>query len=321
VEHCIPVANATDGLELALRSVGVRPGDEVITVANAGGYTMTACRIVGAHPVWVDVTNATLSLDIGCIDEVLGEQTKVVVATHLYGIMVDVEALRTTLDRLGAGHVRIIEDCAQAHGAAMRGRKAGSLGDIGVFSFYPTKNLGALGDAGAVVTNDPKLADGVLKLHQYGWSERFYSEVPMGRNSRMDEIQAAILVTKLPHLERWNAERRQAFRRYKRKLKPPLCVVGPDSDCNVAHLAVVRTPQRDHFRARMAAEGIGTAVHYPVLDCEQISQRSLPGRRFPLRESKRAVQEIVTLPCFPGLTEAELDRIVSTANRIASELI
>jgi dTDP-4-amino-4,6-dideoxygalactose transaminase len=263
---------------------------------------------------------STLSIDLEQIGAALSEQTKVVVATHLFGIMVDVGALRAKLDSQGASHVRIVEDCAQAHGAEMRGLKAGAAGDAAAFSFYPTKNLGALGDAGALVTNDPEIAECVSRLHQYGWRERFFSEIPMGRNSRMDEIQAAIIAVKLPHVKRWNEMRRAVLARYIDELLPPLRVVGSVSDSNVAHLAVLRVPQRDRFRAALAAQGIATSIHYPVLDCDQASQRLLPGRRLPLPESERAVKEIVTLPCFPHLTTGECDRVIATANRIATEL-
>src|SRR3990172_9337190 len=200
----------------------------------------------------------------------------------------------------------------------MGGRKAGSFGDVAAFSFYPTKNLGALGDAGAVLTGDAELADCIARLHQYGWDERFHSVLPMGRNSRMDELQAAILTTKLPHLERWNEARRRVIARYAREIESPICLVGVNSSCNVGHRAVVRTPRRDQIRKLMAAEGIATDVHYPVLDCDQISQRGMPGRRLPLPESERAVGEILTLPCYPELTTAELDRIILTLNRAYS---
>lgn len=321
VAHCVPVGNGTDALELALRALGVGPNDEVITVANAGGYATTACHLVGATPVWTDVAPATLGLDVERVGEALTEKTKAVVVTHLYGIMVDIPALRADLDRHGGAHIRIVEDCAHAHGAVMHGRRAGALGDVAAFSFYPTKNLGALGDAGAIVTNDPEIADRVSRLHQYGWRERYHSMVPMGRNSRMDELQAAILTVKLPHLDRWNTARRNVVARYARELRVPLRVVGGTSaPWNAAHLAIVRTPRRDHFRTRLAAEGIATDVHYPILDCDQVSQQTLPGRRRALPESTRAVREIVTLPCFAELAAAEVDRIISTANRIAAEL-
>lgn len=321
VRHCVPVGNATDALEFALRSLDVEPGDEVITVANAGGYTTTACRMVGAIPVWVDVNPATLGLDVAKIGDALSGRTKVVVATHLYGILVDVSALRAELDRHGAAHVRIVEDCAQAHGARLHGQTAGAFGDAAAFSFYPTKNLGALGDAGALVTQDAEIAERVARLHQYGWGERFYSEIPMGRNSRIDEIQAAILMIKLPHLDRLNMERRAILSRYAHELSPAITVVGPcDTEANVGHLAVVRVPRRDEFRGRMAEENIGTAIHYPVLDCDQVSQCSLPSLKMALPESESAVDEIVTLPCFPAMTDAECDRVISTANRIVAEL-
>jgi dTDP-4-amino-4,6-dideoxygalactose transaminase len=319
VAHCIPVANGTDALELALRSLGIAPGDEVITVANAGGYATTACRLVGATPVWADVTTSSLGLDIERVGDALDERTKVIVVTHLYGIMVDVPALRAELDRCGGAHIRIVEDCAQAHGAVMYNRKAGAFGDVAAFSFYPTKNLGALGDAGALVTNDPEIADRVSRLSQYGWGERYHSTVPMGRNSRMDELQAAILCVKLPHLERWNEARRKVIARYVCNLHAPMRMVGTCASWNVGHLAVLRTPQRDQMRTLLAAEGIATDIHYPVLDCDQVSQRTLPGRRLPLPESVRAIQEIVTLPCFAELTTAELDKTILTVNRIAVE--
>jgi aminotransferase EvaB len=320
VAHCVPVANGTDALELALRSVGVELNNEVITVANAGGYATTACHLVGATPVWVDVRASTLGLDIERVGEALSERTKAIVVTHLYGIMVDVPALRAELDRRGATHVRIIEDCAHAHGATMRGRKAGALGDVAAFSFYPTKNLGALGDAGAVLTNDAEIADRTLRLHQYGWRERYNSIAAIGRNSRMDELQAAVLTVKLPHLEQWNAARRNVIERYVNELHPPFRVVSTCSQSDVAHLAVLRVPQRDQFRKRMAAAGIATDIHYPILDCNQVSQKMLPGRLLALPESERAVREIVSLPCFAELTADEVDRIIFAANRIAAEL-
>src|SRR5712692_250791 len=318
VEYCVPLANGTDALELALRGLGVGTGDEVITVANAGGYATAACRLVGATPTWIDVVPTTLGLDITRAVEALSDRTKVIVVTHLYGIMVDVLALRAELDQRGWSHVRILEDCAQAHGAVMHGRKAGSFGDVATFSFYPTKNLGALGDAGAVLTNDAEIADRVARLRQYGWSKRFHSAVPMGRNSRMDEVQAAILTVKLPHLERWNAMRRQIIARLARDIHPPTRVVGTSGESNVAYLAVVRTPWPDQLRGLLATEDIATDIHYPVLDCDQASQMAMPGRRPPLPESERAVDEIVTLPCYPALTTAQLDKIIMAVNRVCS---
>ena len=318
--HCVPVSNGTDALEFCMRALNVVAGDEIITVANAGGYTTSVCRLIGAIPTWVDVSAGTLGLDLDRVAEAVTNRTRAVVVTHLYGIPVDVPRLRSVLNTHGAASVKIIEDCAQAHGARIGGVRAGAMGDAAAFSFYPSKNLGALGDAGAVVTNDGELAERVMRLQQYGWRERYNSIVPMGRNSRMDEIQAAVLRVKLPHVEGWNASRRNIIARYTRELRAPLRVVGADNHDSVGHLAVVRVPGRDRFRERMAQQGIGTDIHYPVLDMDQPSQQGLPGRAAPLTESKRAIAEIVTLPCFPELTHQEVDKIVYTANEIAGEL-
>ncbi|HWR59799.1 MAG TPA: DegT/DnrJ/EryC1/StrS family aminotransferase, partial [Thermodesulfovibrionales bacterium] len=214
VKYAHSVANATDGLELALVSAGAR-GREVITAANAGGYTTTACRIVGAVPVYVDVDPDSLLMSLPAALAAVTPATAAVVVTHLYGRLADVVGVRSSLVSMGREDIIIIEDCAQAHGAVRDGRHAGSLGDIGIYSFYPTKNLGGMGDGGAIVCNDDSLSDHLAQLRQYGWRERYHSVVPYGRNSRMDEIQAAILGVKLPHLMEWNARRRRIVRCYK----------------------------------------------------------------------------------------------------------
>lgn len=316
----MPVANGTDALELALRGLAIAPGDEIITVANAGGYATTACRLVGAVPVWVDVLPSTLGLDVEQAVAAVSERTRAIIVTHLYGTMVDIVSLRRGLEKRGLSQVRIVEDCAQAHGAIMHGAKAGSFGDVATFSFYPTKNLGACGDAGAVVTNDEMVAERITKLRQYGWSDRYRSELPLGCNSRMDEIQAAILSVKLPHVEKSNAARRGILLRYASEIEPPMRLVGETGISNAAHLAVFCTPQRDEMRTHLAAQNIGTDIHYPVLDCDQVSQQRLPARRTPLPESEMAVKKIITLPCFAELTTMEVDTIISKTNSIAARL-
>jgi aminotransferase EvaB len=309
VSRCVPLGNGTDALELALRALGVGPGDEAITVANAGGFATAACRLVGATPVWIDVRDDTLGLDIDCIAGAISEHTKVVVATHLYGIAVDVAGIRRVLDRIGRSDVRILEDCAQAHGATRDGRKVGSLGDIAAFSFYPTKNLGALGDAGAVVTSDEDLADRVNWLRFYGYREAFHKALPFGRNSRIDEIHAAVLCVKLEHVDEWNAERRRIVARYSEAVRFPVKIVGRPAASNVCHLAVVRTPAREAAQRAMSRAGVGTAIHYPVLDCDHLTESGLPGRKLPLPVSEQARGEILSLPCYPGLTLREIEQI------------
>jgi dTDP-4-amino-4,6-dideoxygalactose transaminase len=291
----------------------------VITVANAGGYTTSACRIVAGIPVYVDVRDDSLTLDVEATIQAVTTETVVVVATHLFGNVVDVVALRSRLESINRGDVVIIEDASQAHGASLRGASVGSLGDIGVFSFYPTKNLGALGDAGAIVTSDPELFGRLTALHQYGWVGRYQSELPFGRNSRMDEIQAAVLTVKLPHLGSWNAERRSIVETYIASVSGSSEIVfATDAVAGgVAHLAVARSPQREGLRSHLADLGIGTDVHYPTLDFNQPSQRGLPARRLDLRVSEVAVDEIVSLPCFPGMTDPEVQRVVAALGSFA----
>jgi aminotransferase EvaB len=317
VDHCVPVANGTDALELVMRALNIGPGDEVITVANAGGFATFACRLVGATPVWIDVRPDTLGLDPERISEALSERTRLVVATHLYGVLVDVAAVRAALDRAGRGDLRILEDCAQAPGAMRQGRRAGSFGDVAAFSFYPTKNLGALGDAGAVLTCDPAIAEAVDRLRQYGFIERFHSGVPNGRNSRMDELQAAILSVKLPHVDDWNRRRREIIARYCERIDRSCTVVGAEDPTNVGHLAVIRTRSRAAVMQALADARVGFGSHYPVLDCDQASQQGLPGRRLALDQSERAREEILSLPCYPGLEDIEIDRIVTLVNDAA----
>ncbi len=260
-DHCIGVGNGTDALELALRAVGAGAGDRVATAANAGGYGTAAILAIGAQPVYVEVDPATMLMDARAL-AAAAPRPRAVIVTHLYGRMADMPALLEA-----AGGAPVIEDCAQAHGARLQGRHAGTWGAAGCFSFYPTKNLGALGDAGALITSDSETAARIRALRQYGWSARYAAEAPYGRNSRLDELQAAVLLVKLPRLEGWNRRRREIARAYGQALAgtglalPPAC--GPES---VAHLYVVRSPRRDRLRETLRAAGVGSDIHYPVPD-------------------------------------------------------
>lgn len=305
VKHAYSVGNGTDALELALVVAGAR-GREVITVANAGGYTTTACRIVGAVPVYVDIDPDSLLMALPEALSALTPQTAAIVITHLYGRLANVPAFREGLSSLGRDDVTIIEDCAQAHGSTRNGFPAGSIGDIGTFSFYPTKNLGAMGDAGAIVCEDDGLGQRISQLRQYGWRERYHSVVPYGRNSRMDEIQAAILQVKLPYLDTWNARRRQIVQHYHEAAPEPLVVWNDHSNTFVAHLAVARHPEREPFRRSLHSLGVSTEIHYPILDCDQPSQQDAPRVVRSLDVTRRAAQEIFTLPCFPEMTDEEV---------------
>lgn len=310
-EYCIGVANGTDALELALRAVNVQPGDEVITVANAGMYASIAISAIGATPSFVDVVPETCLLDPERLPEAIGRATKAIIATHLYGRMVDMQAVLAFAECAG---IPVIEDVAQAHGAQRNGARAGTLGAIGCFSFYPTKNLGAIGDAGALVTRDGALNERLRRLRQYGWASKYVAAVAGGRNSRLDELQAAVLAMKLPHLDAWNRVRRRVADAYSRGIKhPDIWTAAPFGEDYVAHLYVVRTRSRDALRAHLRDHGVASDVHYPVPDYAQVPFLR-PGARADLEETERAATEVLTLPCFPEITADEVDRVIAACN-------
>lgn len=302
--ECVSVANGTDALELALRGVGVGKGDRVVAVANAGFYGSTAIHAIGAIPIYVDVDLKTLTMSVSGLAKALEFGPKAIIVTHLYGQLADIEELVRVAN--GAG-ITVIEDCAQAHGATRNGKQAGNFGHVGCFSFYPTKNLGALGDGGAIVTNEPDLAARVRRLRQYGWSQKYIVEAAGGRNSRLDEIQAAVLREKLPHLAQWNIERRDIARRYNEAFAslPVQCPCSTDEDY-VAHLYVLRVKDRNAFREFLKAHGIATDVHYPIPDHQQPA--------YPwsvkLEVTESECSSVVSLPCYPGLGDAEVERVI-----------
>jgi dTDP-4-amino-4,6-dideoxygalactose transaminase len=316
VSHCVTVANGTEALELAQRSLGIGPGDLVATVANAGGYSTTAIRAAGAEPLYVDIDAATMNMSAADLAARLTPQVRAVIATHLYGRMADLPAL---LAVTGGAGIPLVEDCAQAHGAAIGGRKAGSWGALACFSFYPTKNLGALGDGGAITTGDGQLADKARSLRQYGWSSK-YRCAEYGRNSRMDEMQAAVLRAKLPHLEGWNARRREIAALYSAAL------VGQPVECpldlgegNVAHLYVIRCQDRERVRAELSARGIATDIHYPIPDHLQDAARATPSARVQLPATEKAAREILTLPCYAELDDEEIGAVTVALQSLAQE--
>ena len=308
--HCIGVANGTDALELAMLGAGCEPGDEIVTAANAGMYASAAAMKAGLVPRFADVDEQSLLLTAATVEPALTDRTRAVVVTHLYGRMAEVGPL---LDLCRSRGIALIEDCAQSAGAVGTDGAAGSLADIASFSFFPTKNLGALGDGGAVVTGNGEWADRVRRLRQYGWSAKYTATEPRGRNSRLDELQAAVLRVRLPHLAGWNARRREVVARYADALGGSASrrMVHGDaagSTAYVGHLAVMITPDRDADRAAFDAAGIRTDVHYPVPDHRQPVLVDRCGDvRLPVTE--RAATEILTLPCFAELTDAEIERV------------
>lgn len=308
VGHCVGLANGTDALELGLRAVGVKAGDEVLLAANAGFYGSTAVRQIGALPLYVDVDANTLTMAVEQLERSLSSSTKAIIITHLYGQLApDLDSIVAVAGKAG---LPVVEDCAQAHGAKRNGKRAGSFGTIGCFSFYPTKNLGALGDGGAVVTNEPSLAARMQGLRQYGWSSKYHVALEGGRNSRLDELQAAILRAKLPRLDAWNAERREIAHRYNAAFSnlPVLCPSSSGEDY-VAHLYVLQIEARDAFREYLTSKGIATDIHYPIADHLQAAYQGGP-RQGPLPVSEHACTRVVSLPCYPGLEPDKVERVI-----------
>ena len=317
IGHCLPVANGTDALELALRAVAQDAAErgregriEVIGVANAGGYSTTACLQVGLTPVLVDIDEESQLIAIEAAVGALSPRTLAVVATHLYGGLVDVPALRAAIDAAGYGDVAIVEDCAQAHGLSGTPGRAGAMGDLATFSFYPTKNLGAFGDAGAIVTRSAALFDRLKRLHQYGWEPgaKYRIGLAGARNSRMDELQGAILAALLPHLDDWNERRRAIVERYERAAPGDIRFVRSPIG-HVAHLAVALCERRDALRDHLARHGVATEIHYPTLDCDQPGWPHLAQAHDTLPVSRKSVARLLTLPCFPTMTDNEIDQV------------
>ena len=311
VPHAVGMANGTDAIELALRAVRIGEGHSVATVANAGFYASTSVRAIGAQPVYVDVVPETYSMCIESLKRELARNSvQAVIATHLYGRLADIETITAICRPLG---IPVIEDCAQAHGATRNGRAAGSFGIAGCFSFYPTKNLGALGDGGAVTTSDVAIAERLRELRQYGWDKKYQVSRAGGRNSRLDELQAAFLLAKLPHLDQWNEARREIARRYSEEITNPRVKFPRDFGAdNVAHLFVVRCEDRDGFRQHLEAHGIASDIHYPIPDHQQ------PAYADPnaagLQETELLTTEIVTIPCFGEMEEEEVSRVIAAVN-------
>jgi aminotransferase EvaB len=306
--HCIAVGNGTDALELALLAVGCGPGTEVVTVANAGFYAAAAALKLGAHPRFVDVEPQRLLVDPALVSAAITPQTRAVVVTHLYGQLAQVEAVVEAADALD---VPVVEDCAQAVGAVRGGRRAGNYGAIGTFSFYPTKNLGAMGDGGALVTDDEELAQRLRQLRQYGWTDKYRVSVAGGRNSRLDELQAAVLRVKLPHVDRWNARRGAIIVRYREALRgcARLRLVSTGGGDDVGHLCVVLAEDRDEVARQLARAGVPTAVHYPLADHEQPALAGVGALAGPLPVTDAAQHHILTLPCYAEMTDAEIDQV------------
>ncbi|MHB8468466.1 MAG: DegT/DnrJ/EryC1/StrS family aminotransferase [Gaiellaceae bacterium] len=314
--QAIGVANGTDAVTIALQAAGVEPGDEVITAANTCVPTIVGIENAGAVPVLVDAEPATRTLDPALAAAAVTARTRALLPVHLYGQAADLEPLRRLADERG---LALVEDAAQAHGAEVGDRRVGSLGDTAAFSFYPTKNLGALGDGGAVVTNDPAAAEQARLLRNYGERDRF-EHVLRGRNSRLDALQAAILALKLTRLDEWTARRRAIAARYTAALKgtPVRAPRDAPGRSHVYHLYVVEAPERDRFRGALASAGVATAVHYPCPVHLQPAYRALgEGRSLPVAE--RLTETVVSLPLYPELSDDEVERVAVAARSAGLE--
>ena len=312
VAHSVAVANGTDAIELALRAGGIGPGDEVITVAHTAMATVAAIESTGAKPVLADIDPHTYTLDPQAARAAITQRSRAIVVVHLYGQPADLEALKVLADE---HDLLLIEDCAQAHGAEVKGRKVGAIGDMGTFSFYPTKNLGAYGDGGAVITNDDGYAERLRKLRNYGQTTR-YSHQSRGTNSRLDELQAALLRVKLRYLDRHNRRRRQIAALYDANL-PSVATPGDAPDRrHVYHLYVIRDPERDQLMAALKEREIGTLIHYPIPIHLQESHQDLGRVAGSLLETEKAAREILSLPLYIGLSDEDVLRVCSEIERL-----
>jgi dTDP-4-amino-4,6-dideoxygalactose transaminase len=308
-KHGLGVGNGTDAIAVALRAIGVGAGDVVLTVSNTAVATTVAIRTVGADPLFADVDSEHGLMDVAHAAELLEraasgaisvspERIKAIVPVHLYGRCVDMDALCALAARY---RLPIVEDCAQAHGAQWNGRTAGTFGAIASFSFYPTKNLGAIGDGGAVTTSDPELRERARLLREYGWRQRYISDVE-GGNTRLDELQAALLRVKLQRLAQDNAARRALAAIYRERIRHPDVAVSTAADeGHVYHQFVVRTPQRDSLQNYLRARGIGTLVHYPAAIHQQPAYADSAFRPLPLPNTERWAAQVLSLPMFPQL--------------------
>ncbi len=300
VRFGIGVGSGTEALHLALRACGIGKDDEVITVSHTAVATVAAIQFCGAVPVLVDIDMDTYTINTKQVEQAITKKTRAIIPVHLYGHPADIDGIINIARHYG---LKVIEDCAQSHGAIYKGRKTGVLGDVSAFSFYPTKNLGAIGDGGIIVTDNPELAEKLRLLREYGWRQRYISEIS-GLNSRLDELQAAILRVKLRYLDKENGKRQSLASAYNERLSSsnfilPVCNSGIT---HVYHQYVVRSSQRDALREFLQKKGIGTLIHYPVPVHQQPAYKNKLRCASSMENTDRVVKEILSLPIYPELT-------------------
>jgi len=315
-KHCVALDSGMSALELGMRAMGIGPGDEVITPAGSFIASSSAISFTGATPVWVDVDPRTYNIDAGQVEAAITPRTKAIMVVHLYGQPADVTAVTAIADRHG---LPVIEDACQSHGARYRGRRTGSMGAFGAFSFYPAKNLGAYGDAGALTTNDAALAEKVRMMRNYGQRVK-YEHVYLAWNRRMDTIQAAVLRVKLRRLDAWNESRRRIASTYGELLASSSAMLpqaAPEVE-HVYHLYVVQVDDRERVIAELAQRGVGTGIHYPtpIHLQEAYRERGYRPGAFPVTEA--AAKRVLSLPMYPELAESDVRRVADALNEALS---
>jgi dTDP-4-amino-4,6-dideoxygalactose transaminase len=309
VSAAIGVANGTDALEIAIRALGIDFGDEIITVSHTAVATVAAIEAAGALPVLIDVDPKTFTINVQQLESVLSTKTKAIIAVHLYGQSADLDLIKAFCRK---NDLWLIEDVSQAHGATWKGKRLGSIGDIACFSCYPTKNLGALGDAGLITTNNIELAKRVRMIREYGWANRYVSDL-VGRNSRLDEVQAAILRVKLRYLDSDNNKRRKIAACYAQGLKSlpiDLPIINPNCE-SVYHLYVIKTKFRDSLKAYLAQKDIETIIHYPLPIHLQPAYKNRIKTFERLEVTKNLSDEVLSLPMYPELNSSSVERVIS----------
>ncbi len=317
VEYAVGVGSGTEAIHLALTACGIGRGDEVITVSHTAVATVAAVELSGATPVLVDIEKDFFTMDPARIQSAITRRTKAIIPVHLYGLAAD---LRPIMDLADEHDLLVIEDCAQAHGAAYQSKTAGAWGHMACFSFYPTKNLGALGDGGIVVTRDGERAQKVRLLREYGWADRYVSHIA-GWNSRLDEIQAAVLRIKLRYLDEDNRDRTRVAALYEKHLSRVPSLVLPkvrSGATHVYHQYVVRHPDRDSLILFLKDRGIGAQVHYPVpIHLQPAYRGRLPGSA-DLQQSEQAARDVLSLPIYPGLNDEDVLRVIQVIHDFES---
>ncbi|MDI7218283.1 DegT/DnrJ/EryC1/StrS family aminotransferase [Leptospira santarosai] len=318
VKHSIGVANGTDALEIALRALEIGPGSEVITVSHTAVATVAAIEAVGATAVLVDVDPNFFTLDTSQLEEVFTKDTKAVIAVHLYGQSADLDAIQVFCKKKG---IYFIEDVSQAHGANWKGKRLGSIGDIACFSCYPTKNLGAIGDAGIITTNDSRLASKMKMLREYGWKDRYISEFA-GRNSRLDELQATILRIKLRHLDSDNERRRSIALKYDQKLSGMKSLKTPATNLNsdhVYHLYVIQVQGRDQLMSHLKSKNIFPGIHYPIPIHLQPAYAGKIKTASSMKITEELSKTVLSLPMYPELSISAVEEVISTIHSYLSK--